>query len=116
VTYGGLVATVPDAGDMLSGFLWPAEFSTTKWGDKDVVGLLNEANTKTGAARLALLEKAESLVMAAVPTVPVMFNRRQAMLADEVHGWYKDPLARQSLKRLWLEPGVIPNANPEPRM
>jgi oligopeptide transport system substrate-binding protein len=116
VIYGGLVATVPDAGDMLSGFLWPAEYSTTKWVDQDVIYLLNEANTRTGAERLALLEKAERLVMAAVPTVPVMFNRRQAMLADEVRGWYEDPLARQSFKRLWLEPATTPNANPEPRM
>lgn len=110
--YVGLVATVPDAGDMLSGFLWPAEYSSSKWTDQDVVRLLTEANTKTGAGRLALLEKAERLVMAAVPALPVMFNRRQALLADEVHGWYEDPLGRQSLKRLWLEPATIPNANP----
>ncbi len=116
VISSGIVATVPDAGDMMSGFLDPIEYSTTKWTDPEVVRLLQAANTKTGAERLALLEKAERLVMAAVPTVPVMFNRRQAMLADEVHGWYEDPLARQSLKRLWLEPAETPNANPEPRM
>jgi oligopeptide transport system substrate-binding protein len=116
VIYGSLVATVPDAGDMLSGFLWPAEYSTTKWVDPEVVGLLNQANTKTGTERLACLEKAECLIMAAVPTVPVMFNRRQAMLAAEVRGWYEDPLARQSLKRLWLEPAEPVRHPPEPRM
>jgi len=115
VTYGELVATVPDAGDMLSVFLWPVEYNSTKWTDQDVVHLLGEANTKTGAERLALLEKAERLVMAAVPAVPVMFNRRQALLADEVHGWYEDPLGRQSLKRLWLEPVTTLDASPEPR-
>lgn len=104
VVDGFLIATVPDAGDLLSVFLWPAEYGGTKWSDKEYAGLLNAAGTRTGAERLALLEKAERLVMASVPSVPVLFVRRQALLAAEVRGWYADPLARQSLKRLWLEP------------
>jgi ABC-type transport system substrate-binding protein len=97
-----LLATAPDAGDLMSGYLWPPEFTETKWSDKDVTALLNEANTNVGAGRLALLEKAERRIMAAVPAVPVMFEQRQSLLAAEVEGWYDDPLARQSLKRLWL--------------
>jgi ABC-type oligopeptide transport system substrate-binding subunit len=104
VLYGALIATVPDAGDLLSPFLTSAEDNNMKWADKDVIRLLNEANTKTGKERLAVLEQAERAVMAAVPTVPMMFERRQSMLAAEVRGWYEDPLARQSPKRLWLDP------------
>jgi hypothetical protein len=33
-----------------------------------------------------------------------MFERRNTLRAVEVKGWYGDPLARQSAKRLWLEP------------
>ncbi|MDI1320476.1 MAG: peptide ABC transporter substrate-binding protein [bacterium] len=117
VFYGTLLATVPDAGDLMSGYLWPSEYSVNKWSDKEVVRLLTAANTKTGAEHLALLEKAERLIMAAVPSVPVMFEQRQSLLADEVRGWYQDPLARQSLRRLWLEPGPLhSNPNPDPRL
>lgn len=114
--YGTMLATVPDAGDLLSGYLWPMEYSQNKWTDTDVISLLNEANTKSGADRLVLLEKAERLIMAAVPSVPVMFERRQSLLAGEVRGWYADPLARQSFRRLWLEPELHTNPNPDPRL
>ena len=109
--YGTLVATVPDAGDMLSGFLQPLEYNSTKWINQDVIRQLNEANTLTGSARLALLEKAERAIMAAVPSVPLMFERRETMCAAEVRGWYVDPLARQSLKRLWLDDPAAREAN-----
>ena len=116
VLYGTLIATVPDAGDLLGGFLWPAEYSNTKWIDQEMIHLLNEANTKMGPERLEVLEKAERLAMAAVPTVPVTFTRRQAMLAAEVQGWYADPLGRQSIKRLWLAHAPASNSNPEPKL
>ncbi len=109
VLYGTLAATVPDPGDLLSGFLQPLEYNSTKWMDKDVLQLLSEANSLRGSARLAALEKAERLVIAAVPSVPVMFERRQTMRAAEVQGWYPDPLARQSLRRLWLEAPPLQN-------
>jgi ABC-type oligopeptide transport system substrate-binding subunit len=116
VLYGNLIATVPDAGDLLSGFLWPAEYSETKWIDKEFVRLMYEANRQTGTDRLRLLEKAERRAMEAVPAVPMMFEQRQALLAAEVQGWYADPLARQSLKRLRLETTSGMNSNPGPRL
>jgi oligopeptide transport system substrate-binding protein len=116
VLYGNLIATVPDAGDLLSGFLWPAEYSETKWLDKEFVRLMDEANRQTGTDRLRLLEKAERRAMEAVPAVPMMFEQRQALLAAEVQGWYADPLARQSLKRLRLETTAGMNSNPGPRL
>lgn len=115
VAYGAVMATVPDAGDLLSAFLWPVQVSKTKWVNPDVVSLLNRANSQTGNERLATLEQAERLIMAAVPTVPVMFTRRQNLLAGEVQGWYEDPLARQSLKRLWLVSAEQTAPGPESR-
>lgn len=114
ILYTTMFATVPDAGDLLSGFLDPAEYTASKWVDKELIGLLNEANTKSGEERLALLEKAERRILAAAPAVPVMFEQRQTMLAAEVQGWYADPLARQSLKRCWLDPAANNTANPGP--
>ena len=109
VIYGGLIATVPDPADLLTSFTMPAEYSETKWRDEETIRLMAAANHKTGAERLALVEQAERRAMTAVPVVPLMFERRHTLRATEVQGWYSDPLARQSPKRLWLEtPTVSP--------
>lgn len=100
IIFNGLIATVPDAGDMLGAFAWPGVFNATGWSDPEVVRLLREADSKSGAERLALLEQVERRVMDAVPTIPTMFERRSTLLAAEVEGWYADPLGRQALKRL----------------
>ena len=105
VLYNRLTATVPDAGDLLGRFMTPSIFNRTEWHDDEVTALLAEANVQTGTEHLALLEKAERRVMSELPSVPVMFEIRQTMLAREVRGWYSDPLSRQNLKRLYLEPG-----------
>jgi oligopeptide transport system substrate-binding protein len=102
VLYGTLIATVPDAADMMSGFQWPLEYSNTKWLDQEMIALLTQADSQTGVERRAILEQAERRLMAAVPAVPVTFTRRQALLADDLRGWYEDPLGRQSIRRLWL--------------
>ncbi len=113
VLYGTYFATVPDAGDLMSGFLWSTEYSESKWSDPQVTQLLTEANAKVGAEHLVSLEKAERLIVASVPSVPVMFEQRQSMLAGEVQGWYAEPLARQSFKRLWLSPSPESSSTPE---
>ena len=113
IIYGGLIATVPDPADLLSSFTMPVEYSETKWRDDETIRLMAEANHKTGGERLARVERAERRAMAAVPVVPLMFERRHTLRAAEVKGWYGDPLARQSPKRLWLEgPAAAPSANP----
>lgn len=113
VIYGGLIATVPDPADLLTSFTMPAEFSETKWRDEETIRLMAAANQKTGAERLALVEEVERRAMAAVPVVPLMFERRRTLRAAEVKGWYGDPLARQSPKRLWLEaPAAAPTGQP----
>lgn len=113
IIYGSLIATVPDPADLLTTFTMPAEFSETKWRDDEIIQLMAEANHKTGNERLSLVELIERRAMAAVPVVPLMFERRHTLRATEVKGWYEDPLARQSPKRLWLEaPPSAPAMNP----
>jgi len=105
--YGQVVATVPDAADLLTSFTLPPEISETRWRDPEIVRLMAEANHRVGAERLALVEQIERRAMAAVPAIPLLFERRHTLLAAEVRGWYADPLARQSPKRLWLEPAAM---------
>jgi len=113
VITGSLFATVPDAGDLLSTFMMPETYSESKWHDDETIRLLADANAKSGAERLALLEQAERRAMAAVPAVPLMFERRHVLRATEVQGWYADPLARQSTRRLWLSPAASPRLSTE---
>lgn len=100
----GLLATVPDAGDMLGTFAQPGVFNGTRWLNREVVQMLAEADRRTGSERLAILEQVERKVMDQVPTIPTTFERRRTLLAVEVGGWYADPLGRQSLKRLSIVP------------
>ncbi len=113
ITFGGLIATVPDAGDLLGTFLMPELYRETKWNDPETVRMLTTANQKTGAERLQWLELAECRAMGAVPVVPLIFERRVNLRAAEVQGWYPDPLARQSFKRLSLRPSRSPQMGRE---
>lgn len=106
LSYSRVTATVPDAGDLLGVFNWPVEITGTNWSDQEVTDWLAGANATEGAEHLALLEKVERRVMAELSCIPVMFERRQTMLASEVHGWYPDPLSRENLKRLSLAPDL----------
>lgn len=98
----GLIATVPDAGDMLGAFALTEIFSGSRWTSPEIKKQVAAANLTTGLERLARLEQIERTVMAAVPTIPMLFERRRTLLSIEVDGWYADPLGRQALKRLSL--------------
>lgn len=103
LVYQTLVATVPDAADLLDYFTWPQNERSTMWADGEVRALLSQAEVKHGSERLACLQKAEQRVISGMGVIPLMFYRRESLLGAEVRGWYPDPLARQSLKRLWLD-------------
>ena len=104
VALNGIIATVPDAGDLLSVFAYPERFNLPSWRNPEFTRLMTEANQKAGIERLAILEHFERRVLEEVPTIPMLFERRRTLLAIEVAGWYPDPLGRQALKRLAIEP------------
>lgn len=104
VQMGGLIATVPDAGDLLGIFAHPERFDLHHWANPEIARLMGEANRKSGLERLTLLDQLERSVMDDVPTIPMLFERRRTLLAVEVEGWYADPLGRQALKRLAITP------------
>jgi ABC-type oligopeptide transport system substrate-binding subunit len=110
IYYNALIATVPDAGDLLTTFAMPGVYNATRWESPEVTQLISRAEKKEGAERLALLERAERIVMDEVPTIPTMFEQRRTLLAIEVGGWYADPLGRQSLKNLSIR--VLPEERP----
>jgi oligopeptide transport system substrate-binding protein len=104
IILNGLIATVPDAGDLLGVFAHPERFNATHKANPEITQMMDEANRKTGNERLSLLEQIERRALEDVPTIPMMFERRRTLLASEVDGWYADPLGRQALKRLAIRP------------
>lgn len=108
IKLAGLVATVPDARDLLSIFAEPGLFGAHSWADPGITRLMAEADRQGGQTRLALLEELERQVLAQMPSIPVLFERRRTLLGAEVAGWYADPLARQNLKRM----AIVSPGNP----
>jgi oligopeptide transport system substrate-binding protein len=104
VMVGGLIATVPDAGDLLGIFAFPERFNARHFHSPEATELMVEANRRAGTDRLALLERLERHVLDEVISIPMMFERRRTLLAMEVDGWYADPLGRQALRRLAIRP------------
>lgn len=100
---GGLIATVPDAGDLLSIFAHPDRFMMPSWLHEEWTRRLQAANRESGETREVLLEAYERDVLGEVPVIPTMFERRHTLLGAEVTGWYADPLGRQALKRLAIQ-------------
>lgn len=107
-----LIATVPNAADLLDYFTWPQNEAKTMWVDPEVRTWLSQADAKQGAEQLACLQMAEQRVISEMAVIPLMFYRRESLLGAEVRGWYPDPLARQSLKRLWLDPAPASREGP----
>jgi oligopeptide transport system substrate-binding protein len=77
----------------------------TGWSNPDYDGLLFAAARTTGIAeRAALMQKAESLMLAAAPIAPLYFNTHVFLLQPQVKGWYPTLLDHHPYKHVWLEP------------
>ena len=77
----------------------------TGWSSADYDALLAAADrTANPAARVALLQRAETLLLAAAPVIPLYFNTHVFLLRPSVRGWYPTLLDHHPYKYVWLEP------------
>jgi oligopeptide transport system substrate-binding protein len=77
----------------------------TGWTSADYDSLLfAAARTPDAASRNALWQKAESLMLAAAPIIPIYYYTHVFLLQPSVHGWYPNPLDHHPYKAVWLEP------------
>jgi oligopeptide transport system substrate-binding protein len=76
----------------------------TGWSDSEYDSLLFAAErTADPAARAALWQKAEALLLQAVPIIPIYHYTHIFLIQPSVHGWFPTPLDHHPYKYVWLE-------------
>ncbi len=78
----------------------------TGWKNRQYDALLYEAGrTSDPAARFALLQKAETLLLDEAPLIPVYHYTTVRLVHPAVRGWHPTLLDRHPCKHVWLEAG-----------
>jgi len=76
----------------------------TGWSDAAYDRLLDEAaRTADPAARAALFQQAERLLLAAAPIIPLYYNTHAFLLQPSVKGWYPTLLDHHPYKYVYLD-------------
>ena len=98
------VGDYPDASTFLDVWRGDSGNNHTGWASSDYDSLLlAAARTVDPAERAVLLQRAESLLLTAMPVVPLYFNTHVFLLQPSVHGWYPTVLDHHPYKCVWLE-------------
>lgn len=86
--------------------LWRSDSGNnhTGWGSKEYDGLLfAAARNPDPAARAEQLRRAEALMLAAAPIIPLYFNTHVFLKQPSVQGWHPTLLDHHPYKHVWLE-------------
>ena len=98
------VGDYPDASTFLDVWRGDSGNNHTGWASSDYDSLLlAAARTVNPAERAVLLQRAESLLLTAMPVVPLYFNTHVFLLQPSVHGWYPTVLDHHPYKCVWLK-------------
>jgi oligopeptide transport system substrate-binding protein len=85
---------------------WRADSSDnfTGWRNADYDNLMfSAARTTDPAARSSLMAKAESILLAESPVIPLYHYAHVFLIRPSVHGWYPTLLDHHPYKGVWLE-------------
>jgi oligopeptide transport system substrate-binding protein len=86
--------------------LWRSDSGNnhTGWGNREYDALLfSAARTADPVARAAQLQKAEALMLAEAPVIPLYYNTHVFLLHPSVKGWHPTLLDHHPYKHVWLE-------------
>jgi oligopeptide transport system substrate-binding protein len=101
--------------DWIGDYLDPATFlevfrsdggnNYTGWADSEYdAALFAAARTVNPAARHALLQKAEAILLEAAPIIPLYHYTHVFLIQPSVKGWHPTLLDHHPYKHVWLEP------------
>jgi len=103
---GDWIADYPDPASFLDVWRGGNGNNFTGWADPDYDALLFAAErTVDHAARVALWQKAEALLLGAVPIIPLYHYTHVFLIQPSVRGWFPTPLDHHPYKYVWLEAG-----------
>ncbi|WP_414660725.1 peptide ABC transporter substrate-binding protein [Horticoccus sp. 23ND18S-11] len=86
--------------------LWRSDSGNnhTGWANQEYDALIfGAARTADPAARAAQLQRAEALMLAAAPIIPIYYNTHVFLLQPSVKGWHPTLLDHHPYKHVWLE-------------
>jgi oligopeptide transport system substrate-binding protein len=101
---GDWIADYPEPSSFLD--IWRSDSGNNYggWSDPDYDALLFRAErTSAAAARFALWQKAEALLLQGAPLIPIYHYTHVFLLQPSVQGWYANPLDHHPYKYVWLE-------------
>ncbi|HWA10123.1 MAG TPA: peptide ABC transporter substrate-binding protein [Opitutaceae bacterium] len=104
ILFSDWVGDYPDPSTFLDVWRSDSGNNHTGWANADYDSLLRSASLTTdSAARNALFQKAEALLLAAAPIAPLYYNTHIFLLQPSVHGWHPTLLDHHPYKDVWLE-------------
>ncbi len=100
----GWNADYADPSTFLDLFLTGGGWNFTHWGDPAFDALMRSSSGELDPAkRLALLQRAEAHLLAALPIIPLTVPRARILLAPTVRDWHLNPLDRPTFTRVSLQ-------------
>ncbi|MFQ5898641.1 MAG: ABC transporter substrate-binding protein [Candidatus Methylomirabilia bacterium] len=102
----GWIGDYNDPNTFLEMFTQHSGNNNTGWASKEFDELLARANAERDPEkRRELLERAEEILMAELPVIPIYFYVTQEMYREYVKGWYQNVQAIHPLKHAYRDDG-----------
>ena len=106
IVRGSWIADYPDPASFLDVWRGRNGNNYTGWSDPAYDAVLFAAERTPGAAeRVALWQKAEGILLAAAPIIPIYHYTHVFLIQPSVHGWFPNLLDHHPYKYVWLEAG-----------
>ncbi len=104
LSIGGWVADYPDATAFLDLWTQASGWNFTGWSAAAYDAILEQANQASAAEeRLAHLQRAESMLLEAMPVLPVWFERNLRLVHPAVRNWIPNVMERPQYAPVYLE-------------
>lgn len=104
VSRAGWIGDYVDPNSFLDMWTSYSQQNQTGWSDPEYDRLIDEAGKTTDSeARLEIFQKAEALLLDAMPIIPIYIYTRVYALQPSVKGWYPTILDHHPYKHIYLE-------------
>ncbi len=99
------IADYPDPASFLTVWSSADGNNRTGWSDPAYDALLAQAETAGDSPeRLALLHRAENLLLDSAPIIPIFYYTHDFLIQPSVHGWFSTVLDHHPTQEVYLEP------------